>query len=264
MIAFDTLKGHIKNLGNAAVAFSGGVDSTLLAYAAHCALGDRMIAVTIKSAVFPKCEYDFCQKFLSENNIRHIYVPVDVFNIKGFCENPENRCYICKTEMMRAIRLAALDYGFDNIIEGSNIDDEGDYRPGMRAVAEQGILSPFRELKMTKSDIRRISESVGLETFNKPSFACLASRFAYGEEISDEKLKRLEKAENYLFEMGIGQLRVRICVDSARIEVEKKDFSHVLEHADEINDKLRSYGFKYVSLDLAGYETGSMNRAILM
>jgi len=256
----------LKAEGRLAVAFSAGVDSTLLLRAAIDALGsDKVVAVTAVSHSFPERENREAELFCRVSGVPRITVEVDQLSIPGFRENPADRCYICKKELFGRMIEAARENGFEKIAEGSNLDDLADYRPGLAAIKELGVLSPLRAAGLTKSEIREISEQLGLPTWNKPSMACLATRFVYGETISDEKLLRVERAEELLREMGFLQYRVRIHGEDgllARIEVMASEFGKLLESREAVTEKLMEYGFKYVSMDLRGYRTGSMNESL--
>lgn len=258
------LKRNIKSLGSVAVAFSGGVDSAFLLKAAHEVLGDQAIAVTVRACSFPEREYEESRVFCRENGIRQFSADFDPLAVDGFCENPPNRCYLCKKELFRRILAVAKEQNIPWIAEGSNLDDEGDYRPGMMAVAEAGILSPLREAALYKEEIRSLSREMGLPTWRKPSFACLASRFAYGETITGEKLAMVEQAEQFLFDRGFSQFRVRIHGSMARIEVLPEEMDRLLRQKtrEEIAAGLKSFGFTYISMDLEGYRMGSMNEIL--
>lgn len=258
----DKLKQYFHKLGNAAVAFSGGVDSTFLLKAAHEALGSKMIAVTIQSAFFPERELQEAANFCKSQGIPQFICKTEVLEIPGVCENPRNRCYLCKREMFQKMKTLAAEQGIFCIAEGSNLDDNGDYRPGLQAVAELGFKSPLRECGFTKQEIRLLSKDMGLPTWDKPSFACLASRFVYGEQITRDKLSMVEKAEQLLLTLGFRQVRVRIHGTMARIEVMPEEFDHLLKVRELVVENLESFGFTYVSLDLRGYRTGSMNVGI--
>lgn len=252
----------LQSLGGVAVAFSSGVDSTFLLKAAHDALGERAIAVTARSRSFPRRELDEAKRFCEAEGIEHVVVDSEELDIEGFRQNPENRCYLCKRELFEKIRAIAGSRGLPYVAEGSNTDDEGDYRPGLLAVGELGVRSPLREAGLSKADIRALSREMGLPTWNKQSFACLSSRFAYGETISEEKLAMVDKAEQRLLDLGFVQVRVRIHGRLARIEVLPREFPKLIEHAAELDRYFRELGFLYVTLDLGGYQTGSMNRTL--
>ena len=258
------LEDYLRELGSVAVAFSSGVDSTFLLKVAHDVLGDRAIAVTASAGSFPAREQREAEDYCGNEGIRQIVIDADVMSIEGFRDNPPDRCYLCKKEIFTGLINAASEAGFPQVIEGSNKDDESDYRPGMRAIAELHVKSPLRELGFTKDDIRELSWELGLPTWRKPSFACLATRFVYGEPITEEKLAMVDKAEQLLLDLGFHNVRVRVHGDIARIEINRAEFAEIVrpETADEVHAVLQKLGFRYVALDLGGYEQGSMNRPI--
>ena len=261
---YEELKKYIASFGSVAVAFSSGVDSTFLLFAAMEALGESVIAVTASSCSFPVRELNEARDYCEKMGISHIVIKSEELQIEGFSHNPKNRCYLCKRELFTKIRLVADENNIAEILEGSNLDDNGDYRPGLQAVAELGIKSPLRELGFTKQEIRELSKELNIPTWDKQSFACLSSRFPYGDLINEQKLKMVDKAEQLLLDLGFHQLRVRIHGDLARIELDPKEFDSFMkdEVRAEVYSKFKEYGFSYVALDIKGYRTGSMNETI--
>jgi uncharacterized protein len=260
----SALKAYLKNLNSVAIAFSSGVDSTFLLKVAHDVLGDQVVAVTARSCSFPVRELKEAEEFCRKEGIRHIIVDSEELDIEGFRHNPRNRCYLCKHELFTKIIAIAQENHLAYVAEGSNMDDNGDYRPGLKAVAELHVVSPLRYVGLYKEEIRQLSKELGLATWNKQSFACLSSRFVYGEEISREKLSMVDKAEQFLLDMGFTQLRVRIHGTIARIEVGQDEILRLAapEIRRQVSEALHGLGFSYVTLDMDGYQTGSMNRTL--
>lgn len=258
----NQLKHYLLALGSLAVAFSGGVDSTFLLKVSHDVLGDACVAVTASSCSFPERELNEARAFCVQNGIRHIVVRSEELEIEGFRHNPKNRCYLCKRELFEKIRDIADTEGLNAVAEGSNTDDNGDYRPGLLAVKELGVLSPLRQVGLSKAEIRVLSKEMGLPTWDKQSFACLSSRFVYGETINEERLRMVDRAEQLLLDLGFHQVRVRIHGQLARIEINPSEFDKLLNVREAVTSAFREYGFSYVTMDLTGYRTGSMNETL--
>ncbi|MCX7796405.1 MAG: ATP-dependent sacrificial sulfur transferase LarE [bacterium] len=259
---FERLKEILKGLGNLAVAFSGGVDSTFLLKVAHIVLDDKVIGITVNSAIHPEWEVESAKELARFIGVRHIVLDVDIFKDEKIVFNPPERCYYCKLSVFSVIKETAKKYGIDNVADGSNVDDIGDYRPGMRALKELGILSPLIEAGLKKDEIRRLSKELGLPTWDKPALACLATRIPYNTRITRETLAMIEEGENFLRNLGFTQVRLRHLDNLAKIEVLPKDMPRLLELRDMIIEKLKTIGYTYITLDLEGYNTGSMNKLI--
>lgn len=261
---YSELKNIIRQMEGLLVAFSGGVDSTLLLYTAHVILGNKVLAVTAVSDIHHAWEIEEAVDFARSLNIRHRIVQGTEMNHPEFVSNPPDRCYICKKELFGTFNALAEAEGFAVVADGANVDDDSDYRPGSRATRELGIRSPLKEAGLSKAEIRVISEALALPTWDKPALACLASRVPYGTEITRECLKQVGAAETFLRSLGFSQVRVRHHGAVARIEVPPEEISGICETSmrQRISRELKRLGYSYVSLDLEGYRTGSLNEIL--
>lgn len=257
------LQEYLASLGSVAIAFSGGVDSSFLLEVARRVLGDKAVAITASSSAFPSRETQEAAAFCKAKGIRQVTFSFAPLAVKEFRHNVPDRCYFCKKNLFQKILDIAGENSIQYVCEGSNMDDMGDYRPGLRAIKELGIKSPLKHCSLYKEEIRQLSKALGLESWDKSSFACLASRIPYLEEISEMKLGMVEQAEQLLLDSGFKQFRVRLHGGNlARIEVLPQELEKLLKLREKVTTKLKEIGFKYVSADLAGYRTGSMNEVL--
>ncbi len=261
---YHTLQAILRSYGKVGIAFSGGVDSSLLSYVAHRTLGNGAVAFTADAPMVPRAEFADSQAFCSHHGIEQVLCHLDPLEKEEVRFNAPDRCYICKKAIFGALYELAAKHGISVIADGSNLDDLGDYRPGLRALEELQVKSPLREAGFTKADIRNLSKQLGLTTWCKQSNACLATRFPYGDELTADRLELVDRAERELSFLGFTQLRVRIHGNIARVEVPANQIPQLLEESTRsaIVRDLQHLGFTYVTLDLSGYRTGSMNEQI--
>lgn len=261
---YRKLRNIIKSYKSVAVAFSGGVDSTLLAKVCNDILKDKAIAITAIAPMHPEKEINDAKNLAELIGIEHKTILFDNESIKAIEDNPPDRCYICKHKIFTEIKMVASENNISCVLDGSNVDDLGDYRPGLKAIEELNVKSPLKEAELTKEDIRELSKDLELPTWKKPALACLVTRIPYGEKITEDKLRLVEKAEEYLAEKGFKQFRVRYHKDIARIEVAPDERKKLFDISliDEISSKFKEIGFTYVTMELEGYKTGSMNTVL--
>jgi uncharacterized protein len=255
----------LRRLGSAAVAFSGGIDSTVVAQAAHLALGDRAVAITADSASVPRAEIDDARRLAERIGIRHQVVKTEEFADPDYVRNDGSRCYFCKSELYSRIETLLPELGVSVICSGANLDDEGDYRPGLKAAAEHRVRHPLQEAGFTKADVRALARAWQLPTWDKPASPCLSSRLAPGVEVTRERTARIEEAENYLHALGYRECRVRLHEgELARIEVPAAELLRLLEPAvhQELVRRFKELGFRFVTLDLEGFRSGNLNQLV--
>ncbi|MBS3101162.1 ATP-dependent sacrificial sulfur transferase LarE [Candidatus Woesearchaeota archaeon] len=254
---YEELVNSISRLGSAIVAFSGGVDSALVLKAAHDALGDKAVAVTADSPSLPRRELEETKNTARQIGARHLIIKTKETKNEDYLKNPGNRCYYCKSELYTKLKLVSEQLGVKNILNGTNFDDLGDYRPGLKAADESNVISPLKDAKITKNEVRQLAKYLGLEIWDKPSSPCLSSRVPYGSEITMEKLAMIEKAENFLKDFGIKELRVRHFGSLARIEVNEADKSAINSNLQLIEKKFNEIGFN--EIEISDFKSGNLN-----
>lgn len=258
-VKLKQMRVFLLKMGSALIAYSGGVDSTLLLKVAHDVLGEKVLAVTAKSLLYPAVELEAAKEMARELGVRHLIIDFDELNIPDFADNPPNRCYLCKRELFGKLSQIAREYELAYILDGSNGSDISDFRPGREAAKEFGVRSVLEEVGLIKDEVRKLSKKLGLLTYDKPSAACMASRFPYSTRITQESLMMINKAEDYLKELGLSQVRVRHYGNLCRIEVERYEMPLCIQKQGAIVARLKKIGYTYITLDLEGYRTGSMN-----
>jgi len=260
---FAKLKEIISSMDNALVAFSGGIDSTLVLKVAHDVLGDKTAGVIVLSPTLPARELDKAREIAQKLGVHLVELTSNEMELKNFTSNTERRCYFCKDHLYHILHEYAAEHGYQDLLDGNNADDLGDYRPGQQAAREQSVRSPLQEASFTKKDIRELAHDLELPNWNKPASACLSSRIPYGTEINLDLLQQIENSENILNDLGFNEFRVRHHGDIARIEIPPNDFNLLITHRLKIDQKFKDLGFIYVTLDIKGFRSGSLNEGLI-
>ncbi|MDE0179236.1 MAG: ATP-dependent sacrificial sulfur transferase LarE [Gammaproteobacteria bacterium] len=260
---YATLKSNIEDLGRVIVAFSGGVDSSLVAYVAAQTLGDGALAVTSGSKSLKRSDLKLAGELADKWGMRHRIIVTDEVLKPEYRANPVNRCFHCKTSLYDALEQIAADEGYDHVLNGTNTDDLGDHRPGLVAARNYEVVSPLVDAGFAKRDIRALAAALGMENAQKPQAACLSSRFPYGSHITEARLAQVEAAEDALAELGFSQFRVRHHEDVARIEIVAEELPRAIELRDEIQDRVKATGYRFVAVDLGGFRSGSLNEGLI-
>ena len=260
----ESLKSMLSQMGSVLIAYSGGADSTFLLKVALSVLGDKVVAVTANSETYPSSEQEEARKIVNMLGVKHVVINTKELDDDNFASNPPERCYYCKRELFSRLTELARQYELNYVVDGSNYDDMGDFRPGMRAASELGIRSPLKEAALAKDELRALSKAMNLPTWDKPPQPCLATRFPYATRLTREELSRVALAEEFLAGLGIKQLRVRVHGDVARIEVSREDMPLFLKEdiSKKIVNRFKSLGYTYITLDIQGYRMGSMNEVL--
>ena len=253
----DELENELKKLKKVAVCYSGGIDSSFLLYFANKVLGKKnVLGVIANGQMVARSDYEDAIKFAKENNFNLAEISYNALEVEDFKNNTKNRCYSCKKNLMTKIKEEANKQGYINVLDGKNVDDTKVFRPGNKATQELGIISPLEKAGFTKADIRKYSKECGIKFWNKPSNSCLATRFPYNTVLTEEMLKKVEIAEDYIKQLNINRVRVRVHNNIARIEVEEKEFQIIMDNKEKIVGKIKELGFEFVTLDLAGIRSG--------
>lgn len=260
---YDALRAHIRGYDRVLVAFSGGVDSSLVAFVAAEVLGENAMAVTSGSKSLKRSDLSLTLDLAERWDMQHRVIVTDELTKTDYRKNPVNRCFFCKTSLYESLQTIAEDEGFDAILNGTNVDDLGDHRPGLIAAADFSIVSPLADAGFTKADIRALANHLGMENADKPQAACLSSRFPYGSHIDEQRLAQVEAAEDALAALGFRQFRVRHHEEVARLEIDVSELDRAFEARDVIQERVREAGYRYVALDLGGFRSGSLNEGLI-